>query len=82
MRVLAGTLLPDESYDRPKARAQIGGPSATTGILPLMVDSGRVGARLEHEFCSAIGVTERPSLRGRIRAGVYRYPSRYPAETT
>lgn len=82
IRGLAGPLLPAESYDRPKARAQIGGPTATTGILPLLVDAGHVGTRLEHEFCAAIGMPERRSLRGRIRAGVYRFPSRFPMEAT
>jgi asparagine synthetase B (glutamine-hydrolysing) len=82
IRALADTLLPAESYDRPKARAQIGSPTATTGILPLLVDSGRVGNRLEHEFCAAIDAPQPQSLRGRIRAGVYRFPSRFPMETT
>jgi asparagine synthetase B (glutamine-hydrolysing) len=82
IRALAGTLLPDESYERPKARAQIGAPHATTGILPLMADSGRTGTRLEHEFRDALGITGHPSLRGRIRAGIYQFPSQYPAETS
>ncbi|GAA1883670.1 asparagine synthase C-terminal domain-containing protein [Asanoa iriomotensis] len=82
IRALAGTLLPDDSYDRPKARAQIGSPTATTGILPLMVDAGRVGSRLEHEFREAVGVNESTSLAGRIRAGVYRFPSHFPTEAT
>lgn len=82
IRGLAGALLPDESYGRPKARAQIGGPTTTTGILPLMVDSGCFGSRLEHEFCAAIGVTPPRPLGGRIRAGSYQFPSRLPAEMT
>jgi asparagine synthetase B (glutamine-hydrolysing) len=79
---LAGALLPDESYERPKARAQIGSPTATTGILPLMVDTGRVGVRLEQEFRQALGVADDCSLSGRIRAGVYRFPSHLPTEAT
>jgi asparagine synthetase B (glutamine-hydrolysing) len=81
IRALAGSLLPAESYARPKARAQIGGARVTSGILPLMVDSGRSGTHLEHEFCDALGITIR-TLRGRIRAGVYRFPSQYPAEAS
>jgi asparagine synthetase B (glutamine-hydrolysing) len=80
IRAMAGDLLPGEWYDRPKARAQIGGPTATHGILPLMVDTGRVGDQLEHEFCDAIGAASHPPLRGRIRAGVYRFPASYPSE--
>jgi asparagine synthetase B (glutamine-hydrolysing) len=79
---LAGALLPDDAYERPKARAQIGSPTATTGILPLLVDTGRVGVRLEQEFRQALGVTDDCSLSGRIRAGVYRFPSHLPTEAT
>lgn len=77
---LAGDLLPPESYDRPKARAQIGGPTPQSGILPLLVDSERRGDRLEDEFCDAIGIPDRPSMRGRIRTGIYRFPSQFPPE--
>lgn len=79
-RALAGHLLPAEWYDRPKVRAQIGDPAVTSGILPLMVDTGRIGPQLEREFCDAIGAHVQRSLGRLIRAGVYRYPASYPAE--
>ncbi|GAA0480128.1 hypothetical protein Aca07nite_87920 [Actinoplanes capillaceus] len=78
MRVIAGDLLPPGVYERPKARAQIGAPDAVTGILPLLVDSGYTDDHLEREFLAALGVTEHHSLRGRIRAGVYRFPHHFP----
>jgi asparagine synthetase B (glutamine-hydrolysing) len=80
INVLAGGLLPPQSYGRAKARAQIGGPTPRSGILPLLVDSGRHGKRLEHEFCDAIGLAHRSPLRGRIRAGTYRFPHQFPPE--
>lgn len=82
MRRLAGPLLPAESYERPKARAQIGDPTAISGILPLLVEAGYRGDRLEREFCYAVGMNVALSMNGRIRSGVYQFPFRYPEEIT
>jgi asparagine synthetase B (glutamine-hydrolysing) len=77
---LAGDLLPPWVYGRPKARAQVGGPTVRNGILPLLVDSGRLGSQLEYDFCAAIGCATSPRLTRYVRAGLYRFPHQYPLE--
>jgi Asparagine synthase len=80
IRSLAGDLLPARAYSRPKARAQIGAPTARTGVLPLLVDAGRYGQALEAEFLRAIGAPPTQRLGRRIRNGIYQFPHRFPSE--
>lgn len=80
IRALADDLVPDSAYHRPKARAQIGAPEATTGVLPLLVDAGRHGHVLETEFLHAVGAATPQRLGGRIRGGVYQFPHHFPPE--
>jgi asparagine synthetase B (glutamine-hydrolysing) len=75
MRILAGDRLPADAYRRPKARAQIGGPTPRDGILPLLIDSGRDGHWLEAAFCDVLQISNRSDLRRLLRGGVYRCPT-------
>lgn len=75
IRALAGDRLPPEAYRRPKARAQIGNPTAHDGILPLLVDSGRDSHWLETAFCEAFQLGSPSDLHQFLRGGAYRCPT-------
>ncbi len=81
IHALAGDRLPAGIYCRPKTRAQIGDTDVRRGILPLLVDSGRDARWLEDEFCNIFKISDHSMLRRFIRAGVYRYPTRFPGST-
>jgi asparagine synthetase B (glutamine-hydrolysing) len=78
IRALAGDRLPTVFYERRKARAQIGDTEVRTGVLPLLVDSGRDDEWLERLACELFGAPDQWSLRNLIRAGMYRPCLRFP----
>lgn len=77
LRAIAGNRLPDWIYDRRKARAQIGSEAATSGILPLFIDTGRDQNWLRAEWARTLGA-EPGDLDDLIRAGTYRCATSWP----
>jgi asparagine synthetase B (glutamine-hydrolysing) len=71
-REIAGDLLPAFLFARSKVRAQIGNPTASTGILPLMVDRGLDTAWLRRAFCRIFAIPDEAVLDRFVRAGRYR----------
>jgi hypothetical protein len=78
IRALAGSRLPAAFYERRKARAQIGDSEVKSGILPLLVDSGRDAQWLERLASKLFDAPNQQLLRNFIRAGVYRSCPRFP----
>jgi asparagine synthetase B (glutamine-hydrolysing) len=71
-REIAGDLLPEFIFRRGKVRAQIGDATASTGILPLLVEHGFDSQWLRQRFCHIFGVRDQAFLDRFIRAGRYR----------
>lgn len=82
VREIAGDLLPSFLFDRPKVRAQIGTSGVPTGILPVLIDSGRDSAWLKSRFCRLFGIKDERFLNCLIRAGLYRFMDRFPNRST
>jgi asparagine synthetase B (glutamine-hydrolysing) len=74
-REIAGDLLPGFIFQRRKVRAQIGNATASSGILPLLVDRGIDAAWLRRAFCRIFSVHDDTCLDRFIRAGRYRVMS-------
>ncbi len=79
-RVL-GERVPSFVYERPKVRAQVGSSDQVGGTVRALLDRGLDGARLAHRFEELLGLTE-PERRALIRAGFYRFPTRWPEGTS
>lgn len=77
-REVAGDMLPDWIFSRPKIRAQIGNSRCVTGILPTLVDSGRDSVWLRRAFRDTFGIQDDGFFNQFIRAGVYRSLHRFP----
>jgi asparagine synthetase B (glutamine-hydrolysing) len=71
-RKIAGDLLPGFLFNRPKVRAQVGGSTAHTGILPLLIQRGHGADGLRRAFCRLFHIEHMPFLDGFIRGGRYR----------
>lgn len=78
---LAGDLLPAFVRERRKVRAQIGTASQPTGILPVMVDSGRDSTWLKTEWRRHFGVDDIRRQNLFIRDGIYKSASTFPEHT-
>ncbi|HEX2713218.1 MAG TPA: asparagine synthase-related protein [Candidatus Acidoferrales bacterium] len=79
-KAIAGDLLPDFVFDRVKVRAQIGSSIQPTGILPVLIGNGYDSRRLRRDFCRLFMIGDETFLDTFIRAGRYRFLSRFPEE--
>lgn len=77
-REVAGDVLPEWIFRRPKIRAQIGDSQCGAGILPTMADRGRDSAWLRRAFRDAFGIEDEGFFNRFIRAGVYRSLHAFP----
>lgn len=82
VRAVAGDLLPDWIFGRVKVRAQIGVSKEPTGILPVLLESGRDAAWLRRAFRARLAVRDDAVLNRFIRAGVYRFTGEFPRGAT
>lgn len=83
VREVAGDILPAFILERKKVRAQIGTSQQPTGILPILVDSGRDSAWLAREWRRLMGIDDEAFLGRFIRIGIYRVaPQNYLAGGT
>jgi asparagine synthetase B (glutamine-hydrolysing) len=71
VRNIAGDLLPSFLFTRPKVRAQVGDSTATTGILPLLIQRGHGADWMRRAFCRLFDI-ETAFLDRFIRGGRYR----------
>ena len=78
VKEVAGDLLPSFLFDRGKVRAQIGNSAALTGILPVLVDSGRDARWMRRAFRDLMSLPSETFLDSFIRAGIYRFASQFP----
>jgi asparagine synthetase B (glutamine-hydrolysing) len=78
VREIAGDLLPPFIFSRSKVRAQIGNSDHPTGILPLLVDSGRDSGWVRKTFCYLFKMSEKTTLNRFIQAGLYRFIAGFP----
>lgn len=78
-RQIAGDMLPDWIFTRPKVRAQIGNARCESGILPTLADSGRDSRWLRQTFRNTFGITDDGFFSRFIRAGSYRSLHAFPA---
>ena len=78
VREVGGDLLPGFVLERKKVRAQIGTSERPTGILPILVESGRDSAWLRQAWCRRFGIGEEAQLNRFIRAGCHRFAVAYP----
>jgi asparagine synthetase B (glutamine-hydrolysing) len=72
VRKIAGDLLPDFLFMRPKVRAQVGDSTAQTGILPLLIQRGHGADWLRRTFCRLFNIENAAFLDRFIRGGRYR----------
>jgi asparagine synthetase B (glutamine-hydrolysing) len=72
VRRIAGDLLPAFVYTRPKVRAQVGDATASTGILPLLIQQGLGAEWLRRAFCRLFSIDRVAFLDRFIRGGRYR----------
>ncbi len=79
-RVL-GDRVPRFVYERPKVRAQVGSSAEVGGTVRLLLDRGWDGTRLAARFRELLSMSEREQ-RSLVRAGFYRFPTRWPEGTT
>lgn len=77
-RQVAGDMLPDWIFSRPKVRAQIGNSQRVTGILPTLADRGRDSVWLRRAFRDTFGIEDEGFFNRFIRAGVYRSLRAFP----
>lgn len=76
-RAVMGDAIPEEIYERPKVRAQIGGDDGAGGTLRALLDAGVTRERLRARFAELLGCSA--AARDRlIRAGFYRSTTVYP----
>lgn len=78
VRKVMGDSIPSYIYERPKVRAQVGGAGEVRGTLAALVDRGVDSASLERRFCELFEL-DPAQLRRAIRAGLYQFPTTYPA---
>ena len=72
VRKIAGDLLPSFLFTRPKVRAQVGDSTASTGILPLLVQRGHGADWMRRAFCRLFDIETVSFLDRFIRGGRYR----------
>jgi asparagine synthetase B (glutamine-hydrolysing) len=75
-RAVAGRV-PDYILARPKVRAQSGSSDNSGGTLAAVADAGMDSQALAARFC-ALFKTDQRTLRGLIKAGMYRFSMQYP----
>lgn len=78
VRKIAGDLLPGFVFDRPKVRAQVGDATATTGILPLLIQSGHGADWMRRAFCRLFNIEGAAVLDRFLRGGRYRSVRPFP----
>jgi asparagine synthetase B (glutamine-hydrolysing) len=78
VREIAGDLLPSFIFSRSKVRAQIGNSSQPTGILPVLVESGRDSRWIRKTFCDLFKIDKETALNRFILAGLYRFATEFP----
>jgi hypothetical protein len=78
VKAVAGDLLPSFILERRKVRAQIGNAQRMSGILPLLVDSGRDSAWLRRRFCELFHVSDEGFLSRFLAMGMYRFLGEFP----
>jgi asparagine synthetase B (glutamine-hydrolysing) len=71
-RKIAGDLLPGFLFNRPRVRAGVGGSTAHTGILPVLIHRGHGADWLRRAFCRLLHVERTAFLDRFIRGGRYR----------
>jgi asparagine synthetase B (glutamine-hydrolysing) len=76
-----GDRIPEFVYARPKVRAQIGSSERPGGTALALLERGIDQARLAARFRELLDITENDQ-RNLIRAGFYRFPTRWPEERT
>lgn len=79
-RVL-GDRVPSFVYERPKVRAQVGSSDEVGGTVRVLLDRGFDSARIAARFRELLGLTE-AEQRSMIRAGFYRFLTRWPEGTS
>jgi len=79
VRAVLGSRIPAFVYERPKVRAQVASEQGVAGTLAVLVDAGLDQEALARRFAELHGISakELPRL---IRAGFYRFPTRYPED--
>jgi hypothetical protein len=80
VKEIAGDLLPSFVFARGKVRAQIGNSKQPTGILPVLVDSGRDSQWMKRAFCQLFGIQDENFLNRFIRAGLYHFIHGFPKD--
>lgn len=80
VRAVAGDLLPPFIFERKKVRAQIGNSKKPSGILPVLLESGRNSAWLKKTFCERFAIKDSVFLNRFILMGLYRFMSDFPEE--
>ena len=75
---IAGDVLPEFLFNRPKVRAQVGDSTAHTGILPLLIQRGRGAEWLRRAFCRLFNIESASFLDRFIRGGRYRSVRPFP----
>jgi asparagine synthetase B (glutamine-hydrolysing) len=79
VRAVLGSRIPAFVYERPKVRAQVASEHGVGGTLAVLVDAGLDQEVLSQRFAELHGIPagELPRL---IRAGFYRFPTRFPED--
>jgi len=72
VREIAGDVLPWFVFDRPKVRAQVGDSTASTGILPLLIQCGHGADWMRRTFCRLFNIEGVALLDRFLRGGRYR----------
>jgi hypothetical protein len=80
VKAIGADLLPEFVFGRTKVRAQIGTSGKPTGILPILVDSGRDSAYFKQACQRLFRVDDVRKLNLFIRAGLYRVAPAFPGK--
>lgn len=75
-RAIFGERIPESVYARPKVRAQVASAGSPKGTLATLADRGLTGDRLA-ERAAELYRCSAATLRGWIRGGLYRFPTRW-----
>ncbi len=75
-RAIFGERIPESVYARPKVRAQVASDGAPKGTLAALADRGLTGDQLAERAARLYGCSL-ATLRGWIRGGMYRFPTRW-----
>jgi asparagine synthetase B (glutamine-hydrolysing) len=79
VRRMLGDRIPEYVYRRPKVRAQVGSAERPGGTLAVLADRGIDGPALARRFGELFAI-DPTRLTRFLRAGFYRFPTRYPGE--